>query len=59
MKKVYKEFVVLYEVLDVGKINDEDLVDEEEEDFKELELKVDDFRVKFNRFWIKLFKVGI
>lgn len=59
MKKVYKEFVVLYEALDVGKINDEDLVDEEEEDFKELELKVDDFRVKFNRFWIKLFKVGI
>lgn len=59
MKKVYKEFVVLYEVLDVGKINDEDLVDEEEEDFKELELKVEDFRVKFNRFWIKLFKVGI
>lgn len=59
MKKVYKEFVVLYEALDVGKINDEDLVDEEEEDFKELELKVEDFRVKFNRFWIKLFKVGI
>lgn len=59
MKKVYKEFVVLYEALDVGKINDEDLVDEEEEDFKELELKVDDFRVKFNCFWIKLFKVGI
>lgn len=37
MKKVYKEFVVLYEALDVGKINDEDLVDEEEEDSKELE----------------------
>lgn len=58
MKKVYKESVVLHEASDVGKINDEDSADEEEEDPKELELKADDPRAKLNRSWTKLFKVG-
>lgn len=58
MKKVYKESVVLHEASDVGKINDEDSADEEEEDPKELELKAEDPRAKLNRSWTKLFKVG-
>lgn len=57
MKKVYKESVVLHEASDVGKINDEDSVDEEEEDPKELEQKALDPRAKLNRSWTKLFKV--
>lgn len=56
MKKVYKESVVLHEASDVGKINDEDSADEEEEDPKELELKAEDPRAKLNRSWTKLFK---
>lgn len=56
MKKVYKESVVLHEASDVGKINDEDSADEEEEDPKELEQKADDPRAKLNRSWTKLFK---
>lgn len=58
MKKVYMESVVLHEASDVGKINDEDSVDEEEEDPKELEQKALDPRAKLNRSWTKLFKVG-
>lgn len=58
MKKVYKESVVLHEASDVGKINDEDSVDEEDEDPKELEQKALDPRALLNRSWTKLFKVG-
>lgn len=49
---------MLHEASDVGKINDEDSVDEEEEDPKELEQKALDPRAKLNRSWTKLFKVG-
>ncbi|XP_048774148.2 anoctamin-7-like isoform X2 [Ostrea edulis] len=55
MKNVYKDSVVLHEASEVGKNNDEDSADEDE-DQKETERLADDPRALLNRSWTKLFK---